>query len=422
MSVAGNGVRRYQLALGLLFVAVSAAYLLVVCHFGLETEAMRTYFPYADELVRGIVPETEYPPLALLFIAAPRLVADTPSLYNAVFVAEVCVFFMVGLAAMGKLAKRYNQSQRSALLMFTALMLLMIEFSVSRYDMFPAVLTLLSFYCMATKRYALAFALLAMATMTKVYPAVLFPIYLVPFLMNRDWQNAAKGTWVFFAAMLLIALPFVFLAPDASFHFVEYQLGRPLHTESVAGSFVQLASAMGLTDVSALPGYGSEYLAGPWPDAVATCLIPAVLAALAVIYAIYAYLLSRMRRDRLDNENDRMILLSGTVLLSLLTFILLGKALSPQYIIWAIPFVIFMLMTSIGHVPKMRIVVLSVAAIALTQAGFALDLVFGTPAADAVALVVLARNAVVIALFAYVLWTCKASIGRRRLRTQPPDA
>ncbi|MCL2032260.1 MAG: DUF2029 domain-containing protein [Methanomassiliicoccaceae archaeon] len=423
MRTADNGVRRYQLILGSLFAAVSAIYLLAVHQTGMETEVMSVYFPYADELMHGGVPETEYPPLTLVFIAAPRLFAETPFCYNIAFVAEVCIFFMVGLLIMGKLAKRYNQSQHKAILAYTGLMLLLVEFAVDRYDMFPAILTLLSFYCLVTKRYALAFVLLSMATMTKLYPAVLFPIYLIPFLMNKDWRNALKGTGLFFAVAVLIALPFALLGPDSALNFFDYQMGRPLHIESVAASFIHIVSVLGMTDAFVLPGYGSEFLAGPWPDAAAQYLMPMMFAVLIAIYALYAYMLFGLRKDRQDNENDRMILLGGSVLLSLLAFILIGKIFSPQYIIWIVPFIIFMLMTSIDHVSKKRILMLSIAAIALTQLKFVMNtFVDGADIADINMLIILARNVVVLVLFAYVLWTCKKNIGRRWRRAQQPDA
>ncbi|MDR0309796.1 MAG: DUF2029 domain-containing protein [Candidatus Methanoplasma sp.] len=407
---------RYQLVLGLMFVAASAIFILAVHYFGLETEVVRGYFPYADELMRGSMPETEYPPFALVFFALPRLFADTAFGYNIMFVAEAVVFFIIGLVVTGKLAKRYNHSPNKAMLIYTIFMLLMLEFVVDRYDIFPVVLTLLSFYCFVTKRYVWAFVLLSIATMTKLYPAVLFPIYLIPFVMNRDWPNALKGTCVFILVAALIVLPFALLWPDAGFSFLTYHMDRPLHLESVAASFIHLTSVFGLNDVSIAFSYGSDNLIGPWPDTVASYLTPLMLMSLFLVYAFYTYRLSISRKEKYDNENSRMVLLGWAALLSLLAFITIGKVFSTQYIVWMIPFIVFMQMTTIDHVVKNNILVLSVIVIILSQLNFAVNVGLcggGENVTDAGMMILLARNILVILLFAYVIWACKKGIYRK---------
>ncbi|MDR1954970.1 MAG: hypothetical protein LBP82_03340, partial [Candidatus Methanoplasma sp.] len=182
-------------------------------------------------------------------------------------------------------------------------------------------------------------------------------------------------------------------------------------------------SVLGLTNVWVEFSYGSDNLMGPWPDAVAPYLLPLVFLILIVIYARYAYKLYRLRVNGQDNENNRMILLGGAVLLSILSFILAGKTFSSQYLIWAIPFIVFMLMTALDHVSKNRIFILSAAAIILTQLNFAVNIgIFGggTNITDGGMMIILARNLVMLALFAYVVWTCRENIDRQ-WRTQSPD-
>ncbi|MDR1690735.1 MAG: DUF2029 domain-containing protein [Candidatus Methanoplasma sp.] len=417
MGVFDNGIRRYQLILGSIFAAASIAYILVVNQAGIESEAAKVYFPYADELMRGVIPNVEYPPFAMVFMAIPRLFSADPFGYMVVFVAEAAVFFFVGLLIIGKLAKRYNQSQRKVMLVYTILMLLMIEFVLDRYDIFPAILTLLSLYCFVTKRYIWAFALLSLATMTKLYPAVLFPVYLIPFLMNRDWPNTLKGTGVFFVVAILTALPLLLAGSDALSYFISYHMDRPMQIESVAASFISVASMLGITDVHIGFGFGSDNLIGQWPDAVAPFLTPLIVAALAVFYVLYAYIISRIRREKQDNENNRMILLGAVAILSVSAFMIFGKVFSSQYIIWLIPFIIFALMTSIDYVHKNRIFWMSVAAIALTQLNFALNVGVsggGEGITDAGMLIILARNIVMIILAAYIIKIVKESFCKRR--------
>jgi len=422
MKIAGNGVRKYQFALGALFAVATAIYLLVIHQQGIESDVARVYFPYADELFRGSIPEMEYPPFALVFFAIPRLFASTPLGYEIAFSAEVFVFFMAGLIVIGKLAKRYHQSQHMAMLVYAALMLMLIEFVLDRYDIFPAILTLLSFYCLVTKRYAWAFALLSIATMSKLYPVVLFPIYLVPFFFNRDWKNVLKGAGVFIITALLIVLPFVLLDSEAAFHFLSYHMDRPLQVESFAASLIELASIVGLTDVWVEFGFGSDNLMGPWPDAVASYLLPLTLSVLAALYALHAYMMSRLRKDKQDSENNRIIHLSGAVLVSLLAFILFGKVFSSQYLIWIVPFIALMMMTSLDHTSKSCIFGLSILVIALTQLNFAVNIGLdggGAGMTDAGMMIILARNIAAVVLLAYVVKVCMESIKKKPWEPHP---
>ena len=424
MNRTGNGVRRYQLILGASIVAATAIYLLVVHQMGIEGDVVSVYFPYADELVHGSIPETGYPPFALVLIAIPRLFASTPSGYEAVFAVMVCAFLLAGLVATGKLAKRYYQSQHMAMLTYVVLMLLMFEFVMDRIDIFPVILTLLSLYCLVTKRYAWAFVLLSIASVTNLYPAVLLPVYLIPFLLNRDWANMLKGAGAFFFTALLILLPFALIGPDAAFHFLSHNMDYPLQVESVAASIIAFASILGLTGVSVMhdPILGADLLVGAWPDALAPWLIPLTLSVLVALYVICAYKLSEMRKDKQDNENNRMLLLGGAALLSLLVFIIFGKALFSQYMLLVIPFVVFMQMMSIDRISKRYILGITIAAILLTQLNFAVNICIsggGADITDAGMMIILARNIVAVILFIYVAWTCKKALERRPWRSQP---
>lgn len=424
MNAEDRGIRRYQLILGIIFAVACIGYLIVVHVYGITTEVSKGYLPYANQLADGNIPAMEYPQLALVFMAIPRIFSSTDFGYTTAFVAEVFVFFMIGLIVVGKLAKRYNQSQRKAMLIYTILMLLMLEFVVDRYDIFPAVLTLISFYFLVTKQYVWAFVMLSIATMTKVYPAVLFPIYLIPFVINRDWLNALKGAGAFIIIAILIILPFLLLNSDVAFHFISYNMDRPIQIESTAASAIAFASTIGLTSFgiqSSLDyrSFGSDNALGPWADSVMPYLTPLILVILILIYAAYAYMLVKVRKEGKDNENIRMILLGGASLLAIMAFMIFGKVFSSQYLVWAIPFVGFLLMTSIDYKERRYIFILSVIAIILSQLNFAVNIGIcggGTGITDGGMMIILARNIVMLILFAYVIKTCVERVGKWPLR------
>jgi hypothetical protein len=147
-------------------------------------------------------------------------------------------------------------------------------------------------------------------------------------------------------------------------------------------------------------------------------------AVLIVIYAQYARMLYGLRKYKRDNENDRMIILGGTVMFSLLAFILIGKTFSSEYVIWIIPFIVFMMITSLDHVSKNRILVLSIAVVALTLLNYLMNASAGgelIDIGDAGMFATLTRNIAVVVLSAYTLWACNKHISKRHWRTQSPE-
>jgi len=419
-NITGDSVRRHQLFLGIIFAAASVVFLFVVHQTGIESETVR-YLPYADEILQGKIPAMEYPPFAIVFLTIPRLIASSEFGYQIAFVGEVFVFFLIGLVMMSKLAKRYRQSQHMAMILYTVLILMLFEFVADRYDIFPMVLTLLSFYCLVTKKYAWAFLILSIATMTKIYPAVLFPIYLIPFFFNRDWRNILSGIGIFTVTALAILLLFYVFGPDAAFNFFGSNVDRALQIESLPASVISFLHTLGLTDVSISPfepgvAGSSDNLVGALPDAVAPLMMPLMFIAIVAIYVWYAYILHIMRREGKDNEDNRMIVLCGAALLAIMAFMLFNKVFSSQYLIWIIPFLAIFLMTSIDLKYKRHVLILSISAIILTQLNFAVNIGIsggGTGITDGGMMIILARNMVMLALFIYMVWMSKDNLRRK---------
>jgi hypothetical protein len=83
-----------------------------------------------------------------------------------------------------------------------------------------------------------------------------------------------------------------------------------------------------------------------------------------------------------------------------------------------------MMITSLDHVSKNRIFILSIAVVALTQLNFAVNAGAGGEVintADAGMLTTIARNIAVVVLFGYTIWVCKKYIEKRHWRTQPSE-
>jgi len=402
-----DSVKRYRMILWALFGIACAVYLVIIDISGIDTEVMRDRFRNADELFNGEAVVTEYPPFALVFMFIPRFFASTPFTYNIAYVVEVFIFFMIGLIFISKLAARFNKDEKKAMLAYSVLMLLMFQFVVDRYDIFPVVITLISFYCFTTKRYVWAFALLSIATLTKLYPAVLFPVFLIPFLMDRKWMDVLKGTAVFVITALAIVVPILLIEPDMIMNFLEYHADRPLHIESTAASFIYPFAMIGMTDVWIEYSFGSDNLLGAWPDAIAPLLSPLMVLLIFISYAMFTYLYKKN-----EDQGERDLLLGIAILVALMIFMIFGKVFSSQYIMWIIPPIGFMFMVSISEKEKKNILVLAVLAIIVTQINFAYNIGYlggGANINDIGMMILLLRNVLMI-IFLYI--TVKIVYGR----------
>ena len=405
-----DGVRKYQIIIAALFLVACIGYLVAVHFLNIETEVMRDRFwKNAEPLFNGEVPVMEYPPFALVFFAIPRLFADTPWGYNVAYVAEVLVFMVVGLLLVSKLAERMGHDQKKAMLVYAILMLLMLEFVVDRYDIFPAILTLASFYMFASKRHGCACLLLAVGAMTKLYPAVLFPLYLLYLAYGRQWRDAAVSCAAFLGTCVLIVGVAWLINPELITNFLSYHTDRPLQIESVPASVVYLLSMFGLTDVWIQPfadpdSFGSDNLMGPLPDAVASVMMPLMVVLILAVYAYYAVLRHRGVRD----DDLRLIGLAAVAVLML--FMVANKVFSSQYLIWAIAPIAFVVASRDTGFER-RLLWLSVLVLVLTQANFAYNAGYlggGENINDLGMMVILARNVLAVWL------TCMVLGGMRR--------
>ena len=408
-----DGVRKYQIIIAALFLVACIGYLVAVHFLNIETEVMRDRFwKNAEPLFNGEVPVMEYPPFALVFFAIPRLFADTPWGYNVAYVAEVLVFMVVGLLLVSKLAERMGHDQKKAMLVYAILMLLMLEFVVDRYDIFPAFLTLASFYMFASKRHGCACLLLAVGAMTKLYPAVLFPLYLLYLAYGRQWRDAAVSCAAFLGTCVLIVGVAWLINPELITNFLSYHTDRPLQIESVPASVVYLLSMFGLTDVWIQPfadpdSFGSDNLMGPLPDAVASVMMPLMVVLILAVYAYYAVLRHRGVRD----DDLRLIGLAAVAVLML--FMVANKVFSSQYLIWAIAPIAFVVASRDTGFER-RLLWLSVLVLVLTQANFAYNAGYlggGENINDLGMMVILARNVLAVWLTCMVLGGMRCPAG-----------
>lgn len=182
----------------------------------------REYARYARNIVvRGLVPyrdfSVEYPPLSLPIFLIPRLLAGNSfSGYMVVFelMMAACGAISAGLAALVLAARRVETRYLvCGVALLAASPVLLGAVLLSRYDLFPTMLTIAAVTAMYFDRKRTAFALLALGTAAKAFPVVVVPIAVV-YVWRRQGRRAALGCLAVFGVVLLVCfLPFLVIAP-----------------------------------------------------------------------------------------------------------------------------------------------------------------------------------------------------------------
>jgi hypothetical protein len=122
-------------------------------------------------------------------------------------------------------------------------------------------------------------------------------------------------------------VPFLILSPGGVAHSFGTQLGRPLQIESLGASLLLAAQQLGLYDATVESSHGSQNLAGSLPDTLAALQAALQLVAVGAVWALFA-----------ATDRGREGLLAGAAA-AVAAFVVLGKVLSPQFLIWLLPLV-----------------------------------------------------------------------------------
>jgi hypothetical protein len=329
-----------------------------------------TYERYGDAIRAGEVPyrdfAVEYPPGALPVFAGPTYAGDYATTFG-------WLMAVLGLACLGLVALAGAPWWSVA---FVAVSPLLVgSFAFSRFDFWPAALLTGALAALLADRHRLGWGLLGAAVAAKLYPAAIVPLAVVWTVRRRGGRelalSAAAG-----AAVLVVAFgPFLALSPGGVRSSLAGQLSRPLQIESLAASVLTTFGHPVVVD-----SHGSQGLAG---HGVAAAL--STLAAAAVLIALWvAFARGPADRDRLARYAAACIC----------AFVVFGKVLSPQYLIWLVP-----LVALVGGRRGLAALALLAAALLATQAWFPRhywDYVYGFDRAW----LVLARNVLLLALLA----------------------
>ena len=332
--------RRSPLARTVLAIALAVALQVVVLTllfpnlwYGLhDISDIAIYQEYSSLMAQGYRPyldfAVEYPPLALPVF---RLGGDglDPDAYTmqftiamgAITVAGAVVVTLAALALWPRGRRPYWAAVAyAAAVAFTGTII------VNRYDAAVALLIAGLLLCLARRWLTAAAFILGLGFALKLTPLTMLPLVLLLAGRPRRWA------WPLVACAATAATPFIpylVASPHGVWEVFAYHLERPLQIESVLGTPMMLAGALGWMPFEIGFSHGSHQLIATGSGLAAYLSGPLTAAAVLGVY----WLLWR-RRDVLREAPEEQPLAVLALLLALMAF---GKVLSPQYVIWMLP-------------------------------------------------------------------------------------
>ena len=264
----------------------------------------------------------EYPALTLVAFSLPLLAPA--EWYQVVF-----AFSMFIIAAAIYLLLRRYRSTGAAIAFAFYLVLGSWATALGRFDLVPAGLILGAVLLGVRSRWKWAFALLALATLLKLFPIIL----VVPFLIAQQMQSkdrwlawsrwSALGMFVGICAVVT-AVSLFFNVANTLFP-INYFLNRPFQVEAIPSTLLWLGGKARRT-VQWVFTYQSLNFLSPLSRVVS--LLSILLLVVGLLFTFWLQL-----RRKID--------LPMACLITLLIIMVTGKVFSPQYLIWVTPLVAY---------------------------------------------------------------------------------
>src|SRR5436853_1947764 len=314
--------------LAALIIMLSAIPLLTVVHNYLQND-VRLYEGVADQIEARKVPYRdsilEYPPYAIVLFLPPRAFHEIGLDYQTAFAflvlwADLWLKVLLYRAA-GHLP---GLKRLLPLFLYSVIVPLFTYWYLQRYDVFPALMTVLALVLFSNRNFTLAGVMVALATGVKLYPILLAPVFWILACKESNGRRFAGGVALGLAPLVVSGawMPW--------WNFLSFHGSRGLQVESLYASWIWLATQAGWANANWVGARAWLEVAGPAADSflpwAKMLFASATLVALGLSAAV-----ARRRTHPSIGETARLILFP------VLAFVAFNQVLSPQYMIWLLP-------------------------------------------------------------------------------------
>jgi hypothetical protein len=209
----------------------------------------------------------------------------------------------------------------------------------THFDLFPVTLLLAGLLLLCRERPRAGLAVLGVGAMTKLFPLVAVPVALAWLLARGRRRDAWQGALACAAVMAVIASTALAASPDGALDAVRYHLDRPVQVESSPALVLLGLDTAGAGEARSVSVFRSDGLLHPASDAVTSLFLTAIVALVALLCALAAGgvrgVPHRGARGTSSDTDARTLVVAS--LAACAGFALLGKVLSPQFVIWVLP-------------------------------------------------------------------------------------
>jgi len=291
------------------------------------------YMADASKLLSGLLPyrdfTLEYPPFALIFFALPRVISSSNVLYIEIFQFQAFVFDVIGLFLIFDIGRRLGEAYWKPLAIYTLAVLAVGPIIIQTFDIIPAVMTLAAIYLFWIGNHKTSWAVLALGTLTKIYPIVIAPIFLFIYYKNGQLRQMRDGVITFLVVCMITILPFVVLGSTSILSLVSYHSQRGVQIESTYSAVMLALAKLGFTTVRTEFSFGSVNLVSPTATVLANLSTYILVGSLLIVYwFIYR---------QVKPGESQFTRLGAYALLAIAVTMATSKILSPQYFVWLIP-------------------------------------------------------------------------------------
>jgi Glycosyltransferase family 87 len=368
-----NNYLRVALGVCIFFIALHTLLFVLVRNNLPAANDVLLYFRYANRMLSGEIPYrdflVEYPPFALPFLLLPGIVAlifgDLSfGTYQALFLIQNGLLLIITLWLIYKLLLKLRpasewQAIAGLLAAYTIGSIILCIFLYQRYDIGAAFLTFGAVYLFLHNRPGWAGGVLALATACKLFPALFLPLFLLYYWYHDLSRLRTIGRHVaaFAVTGLLTTLPFFLLSPSGFLKFLSYHGDRGIEVETIFAGIIVFAHYLDFVPALVMIEASSVGLASPWSRPLATVSTLLTLVGVAILYLYfwrsqsratsYELRATKQEADPIPNHPSSFILhpsktasfiIHASSLLTL-WFIVANKVISPQYLVWLLPFV-----------------------------------------------------------------------------------
>jgi hypothetical protein len=290
---------------------------------------VKGYYRYARLVSQGQFPYGnfmfEYPPLAIPVFAAPFIVARTFDAYKLAFACEMLTLNAFAVWLVAREIERTEGVERipGRLAWYTAYFVILCPLIVTRFDVVPMLLAFLAATLFARDRPVSGGLTAGIGALTKLVPG----LTILPTLASTSpSQSKAKAAAALLIVVILAILGTYMLVGDQFVATLRYHSERGLEIGSVYSSIYMLLNMVTGLPISGRYDHQSINVYGPGSQLVARSSLVLQCACLLLV----------AWRARVS-PSAQSIRPAATLLLA---YIVTGKVLSPQYLIWLIPFVV----------------------------------------------------------------------------------